>query len=96
MDAAQEDGSMHDETAGGITEDHADAAALASHREELAAAIAQLPEQQQQYIALRFVHGLSNAEAARRLGVSPNTPWNAARFGGRDRLRELLTHLEAA
>jgi RNA polymerase sigma factor (sigma-70 family) len=97
LDAALDDSSVHNETAGGVTDDHADSAALARHRDEIAAAIASLTEQQQRYVALRFIHGLTNAQATRMIGgVSEGTLWHAPRSGAKHKLRAHLSHLDAA
>ena len=60
-----------------------------SRRDEIAAALARLPERERAAVVLRDVEGLSAAEAGRALGISEGTVRSHA-SRGRARLREIL------
>ena len=58
-------------------------------REELRAALAELPERQRLVVTLRDVEGLSSEEACELLGISPGNE-RVLLHRGRSRLREVL------
>ena len=67
---------LEESAAGPVVEDNADAAALASHAQEialLAEAIQSLPPRCREVLTLRRLHGLSYREIARRLGITEYT-----------------------
>ena len=61
-------------------------------REELAAALAELPEEQREVVHLKLWEGLTFEEIAAALDISPNTAASRYRYG-LDKLRERLRPL---